>query len=149
MTHGSLEERRKRLLQWIASAKPQGSAQNRVTVVFDGHPAYGGGASGADAGEIKVIFSEGENADACIKGIIERCRDPKAFVVVSDDKEIKLYTRALGAKVLGVKEFCAGLFGPVAKKIRPGKSSGGVGQKVTLTQADKINKELEKLWLKE
>jgi hypothetical protein len=117
--------------------------RNRLTVVFDGQSGHFGN---EQTGEVKVIFTQGENADACIKTIVDHAKDPKAFVVVSDDKEIKLYTRALGAKVMSVKEFAADLFGGQAQK-KSGKTSGST-QKVTLTQADKINKELEKLWLK-
>ena len=145
MTHGSLEDRRQGLLRWIAAAGPQGSRRNRVTVVFDGNEAYAGG-DGAQA-DVRVVFSRGQTADDCIKAIVERARDPKGFVVVSDDKDIKLYVRALGAKVSSVKEFAADLFKRPAKGIKASAAAES-GRKISLVQADKINKELEKIWLK-
>ncbi len=143
MANGSLEARREGLLRWLNAARAQGSARNRMTVIFDGQPGHFGGMGG---GEIKVIFSDGQNADECIKNIVDCARDPKNFVVVSDDKGIRLYVRALGARVLGVKEFAESLFKRAAGKAsNPGVSEG---QKVNMTQADQINKELERLWIK-
>ena len=91
-----LEEGRRGLLRWIDHARPQGSVNNQVTVVFDGHPDHFG--SGHAQGEIRVIFSDGCSADDKIKRMVEEDADQKNCVVVSDDKDIFLYARSLGAK---------------------------------------------------
>ena len=49
-------------------SRPQGSVNNQVTVVFDGHPDHFGGTS---QGEIRVIFSDGCSADDKIKRMVE------------------------------------------------------------------------------
>src|SRR5258708_7153259 len=90
-----LEEGRKGFLRWIENARPQGSVNNQVTVVFDG-------AEGSQGfhGEIRVVFSDGCSADDQIKRMVEEDNDRKNCVVVSDDKDIFLYARSLGARVM-------------------------------------------------
>src|SRR5665213_1923471 len=97
-----LEDGRRGLLRWIADARPQGSVNNQVTVVFDGHPDQYGSAS---SGEIRVIFSDGCSADDVIKRMVEENLARKNCVVVSDDKDIFLYARSLGARVRSVAAF--------------------------------------------
>ncbi len=91
-----LEDGREGLLRWIDHSRPQGSVNNQVTVVFDGHPDHFG-ALGSQ-GEIRVIFSDGCSADDKIKLMVEEDVDQKNCVVVSDDKDIFLYARSLGAR---------------------------------------------------
>jgi predicted RNA-binding protein with PIN domain len=90
-----LEDGRRGFLKWIEHSRPQGSVNNQVTVVFDGHPDYFGG---SPQGEIRVIFSDGCSADDQIKRMVEEDADRKNCVVVSDDKDIFLYARSLGAR---------------------------------------------------
>ena len=144
---GMLEDRRRKLIAWLNVARPHGSIRNTVTVVFDGKPQHYGGHS---SGEAKVVFTAGESADDCIKRMVERCPDKKKFMVISDDKGIKLYVRALGAGVLSVREFAADLFqrraGPL--KARTTKAGPpGENKYISLTQTQKINKEFEGIWL--
>lgn len=147
MAEATLEEGRGLLLAWLNASAPQGSSRNAVTVVFDGNAEH---FSAPATGAAKVVFTRGESADDYIKRVVERSADKKKFVVVSDDKGIKLYVRALGAGVLSVREFAAGLFKSAGAKTDTSKGGrrGDGGKYVSLTQAQKINKELEKLWLK-
>ena len=126
--------------------RPQGSVRNQVTVVFDGNSAYFGNMTG---GDVRVVFSDGQDADQCIKAIVEDSADQKKIVVVSDDKGIILYVRALGAKVLSVREFAGNLFRQTRRASTSKKSLQALPTKnIPLVQMDKINKELEKLWVK-
>ena len=136
----TLEEGRKGLLKWIAASRPQGSIKNQVTVIFDGHPDHFGGGQGD--GNSRVIFSDGCLADDTIKRMVEEDNDRKNCVVVSDDKDIFLYARSLGAKVMSVKMFIKGQrIGP-----RPKEDEKKL---IPLSYQDKINKELSRIWLKE
>ena len=56
-------------------------------------------------GMIRVIFSDGCSADDHIKRMVEEDADHKNCVVVSDDKDIFLYARSLGAKIMSVAAF--------------------------------------------
>jgi predicted RNA-binding protein with PIN domain len=141
-----LSEGREGLVRWINVARPHGSVQNLVTVVFDGHPAHFGSMA---SGGVKVVFSDNQSADDFIKGVIDIARDKKKFVVVSNDKGITLYVRAQGASVLSVGEFAADL---LPAKRSSGKSQAGktreTGKNISMVQQQKINKEFAKIWLK-
>lgn len=135
-----LEDGRSGLLRWISDARPQGSVNNQVTVVFDGHPDHFGASPAG--GEIRVIFSDGCSADDKIKRMVEEDDDRKNCVIVSDDKDIFLYARSLGSKVMSVKAFTSR-----SKSIQTGQGSGG--KYISLSRQEKINKELARIWLKE
>src|SRR5258708_519339 len=113
-----LEEARRGLLRWIDQSRPQGSVNNQVTVVFDGHPDHYGSAA---QGEIRVIFSDGCSADDKIKRMVEDDLARKNCVVVSDDKEIFLYARSLGAKIMSVEAFTSKPGGHHARREPGGK----------------------------
>jgi len=112
---------------------------NQLTVVFDGQAEFAGG---APQGEIRVIFSEGCSADDQIKRMVEEDLDQKNCVVVSDDKDIFLYARALGARIMGVAAFTSKL-----KDIPLRQDSDG--KYISLSRQEKINKELRGFWLKD
>jgi len=136
-----LREGRDTLLRWIDAQRPQGSVNNRVTVVFDGSSEHFGGSW---AGTAEVIFTKNESADEHIKAMVEKSIVRSNVVVVSDDKGITLYVRSLGARIMGVKKFAADLFdapsGPSSPK--------GRGKYISLAKAQQINEELKKIWLK-
>ncbi|MDE1920185.1 MAG: NYN domain-containing protein [Candidatus Omnitrophica bacterium] len=138
-----LEEGRRALLKWIDTARPQGSVNNKVTVVFDGHSDQMGSMLQQ---EIRVIFSQG-SADDAIKRMVREDQEIKTCVVVSDDKDIFLYARSLGARVMKVAAFTKG----TASCFSRGEfSSGGSAAKnISLIRQEMINKELRRLWLKE
>jgi len=135
-----LEDGRRGLLRWIGDSHPQGSVNNQVTVVFDGHPDY---FSASPQGEIRVIFSDGCSADDKIKRMVEEMPLKKNCVVVSDDKDIFLYARSLGAKVMSVAAF-------TSSKHRGLHARQDTGEKyISLSRQEKINKELFQIWLGE
>ncbi len=96
-----LEDGRRGLLRWIGDSRPQGSVNNQVTVVFDGTEDD----LRCWQGEIRVIFSDGCSADDKIKRMVEEMPAKKNCVVVTDDKDIFLYARSLGARVMSVAVF--------------------------------------------
>ena len=108
-----------------------------MTVVFDG--AEG---SSSLEGEIRVIFSDGCSADDKIKRMVEEMPAKKNCVVVTDDKDIFLYVRSLGAKVVSVAAFTS-----KSRKLYTRQDHGG--KYIPLSRQEKINKELRFLWLKE
>jgi len=134
-----LEDGRRGLLRWIADSRPQGSVNNQVTVVFDGHPDH---FNALPVGEIKVIFSDGCSADDTIKRMVEDDGDPKNCVVVSNDKDIFIYARSLGARIMSVTAFTN------KSKAAHGPQVSG-GKYISLSRQEKINKELIQFWLKE
>lgn len=138
---GTLEERRAGLLAWISASSLSKRSNGRVTIVFDGKQEHFGGAV---SGVISVVFSKGESADDLIKRVIEQAHNQKKWVVVSDDKEIKLYVRALGAGVLSVNAFAAELNkGSISAR---GSNKAQSSKYISHTQEQAINKEFEKIW---
>ena len=143
-----LEDGRRALIRWIETARPQGSANNALTVVFDGNPDFFGATPG---GATRVIFSNG-SADDKIKLMVEEDADPRQCVVVSDDKDIVLYARALGSKVMSVVVFTKAMREPGSLSKSKSHARGGhdgEGKYISLSRQEKINKELSGIWLKE
>jgi len=134
-----LKDGRNSLIRFIEKFRPHGSRNNEVTVVFDGNR---NNFSSLPHSEIKVVFSSTESADEWIMGYIERVSHPKQFVVVSDDREIKFFVRALGAKVLSVKGF-------MSRVKRKSSSTEREKKPLSPDKVYKITKELEEIWLKE
>ncbi len=134
-----LEQGRQGFLRWITQESPQGSSNNQVTVVFDGNPDYFGAVV---SGDIRVIFSDGCTADDKIKSMVEDDADKKNCVVVSDDKEVFLYARSLGARVMSVAAF-------TSRSKHEDKRQKQESKHIPLSRQEKINKELERIWLKE
>jgi predicted RNA-binding protein with PIN domain len=140
-----LEEGRRGLLRWIDISRPQGSVNNLVTVVFDGHPEHslfpGTHTGGSQESQgIRVIFSDGCSADDTIKAMVEEDADRKNCVVVSDDKDVFLYARSLGARVMSVRSFTS------KPRELHGRQDAG-GKYISLSRQEKINKELFQKWL--
>lgn len=131
------------LLEFIKRNQLTGSVKNKVTLVFDGYPNLQETKTLSDyADTVNVIFSRKEVADNRIKKILQDLPNPKDAVVVSDDKEIRFFTKSFGAKVISVEEFIShGEKAPQDKRdvLKP---------ELTYTQMHKINQELRKIWLK-
>lgn len=139
----SLEDGRQALITFIERQRPQGSARNQVTVVFDGKPGMYGFPV---VGEVSVVFTEYETADDLIKYKVEEAHNKKEIVVVTDDKQLMLYVRALGAGVMTVGDFLKKADGAVRMTKDHGKSS----QKpkvITPSFEHAVNQEFEKIWL--
>jgi len=108
-------------------------------VVFDGYPDTR--LDNLDKGNTMVIFSRRESADERIKKLIELIPNPKNVVVVSDDKEIKLFARGCKAQVASVEDFLN------FQHKSPRNSTSFREAELTYTQMHKINEELKKIWL--
>ena len=118
-----------------------GNPHNSITVVFDGKadtisPKY--------ESSIEVIFSKGESADDKIKKMVEYSKNPKVIVVVTDDKEIRFFVRALGAKVLSIKVFMSKFLMKNKNDILTSKEKFDIHSE----QAQTITSELKNIWLK-
>ncbi len=139
----SLADGREALLRWINNCRPQGSLKNGVAVIFDGSKEHWGGVP-AGAGDVQVIFAQPGSADDRIKALVTEARIKQNCVVVTDDKGLKLYVRALGAQVMNVKKF----MGQSSKGLTNQASAKAATKYISLVKAAQINKELEKIWLK-
>ncbi|MFH0913359.1 MAG: NYN domain-containing protein [Candidatus Omnitrophota bacterium] len=136
------KDSRRALLTLIKTRRLAGSLRNKVTVVFDGYP----GLSSKDLGGfgIDVIFSQKETADARIKRMVEAQGNPRNVVVVSDDKEIKFFIKAVGARSIGVEDFLY----PDRHKQKPQENEKDLFKpELSYSQMDKINQELKTIWL--
>lgn len=134
------QDNRLALVDFIRQHKLSGSANNKVTIVFDGYP---GTAQIKDepAPNIQVIFSRKETADQAIKRILEKAANIKNIFTVSDDKEIKIFTRLTGARSLSVKDF-------ICRKDKIShRQAISLKPELSYTQMHKINQELRKIWL--
>ena len=143
----ALEDGRQGLINLIEDYRPQGSLNNSVTIIFDGKAGMYGDIH--QSGFVKVIFAIGESADDKIIQLVSESKNSKQVVVVTDDRDIQYHIRALGAKVLKVKEFIG--------KVRPFKES--VGRKniqgtrkdstklIPKTLEHEITSEFERIWL--
>ena len=143
LNRGTLEEQRQALLHWINIDRPQGSVHNSVTVVFDGKEEF---FSSYTEGVAKVFFSKGQSADDLIKKMIEQSTAKKSWVVVSNDKDIKFYVRALGAHVLSVKEFTMVDSNKSKQSVAKNQPPATAGKYISLTLQVKINQESERIW---
>ncbi len=95
-----------------------------------------------NASEVSVYFTEYESADDRIKWLVEDAVNKKEIVVVTDDRDLLLYVRKLGAHVMSVGEFFSKVRSPGAP------SKGGAEKKVISSTFEyNINQELEKLWI--
>ena len=145
-----LEDGRREFIRLIQVHRPQGSANNKITVVFDGQLGFW---QDDRPDDVEVIFSTYGSADDKIKEIVDAKANKKSVVVVTDDKALKLYVRALGAGILSVQEFHArfktlNLSSSSGKNRASGPSQRSPNEKVSYTQAHAINKEFEEIWLK-
>jgi hypothetical protein len=134
-----IHDRRFALIQFLRINKPCGSQKNKVTVIFDGYSND----SSLSGLEFEVIFSCEDSADERIKKMIEIDPLPKSLVVISDDRQIRDFSRLCGVASLGIEEF----LNPPSKKSGSRKADQ---EKTPLSYsaAHKINEELKRLWLK-
>jgi len=137
-----LETGRQKLIAILETRRPQGSARNRVTVVFDGQPGVG---PFQHPGPVKVVFSCGQSADEKIKHMVGHSGNRKSMVVVTDDRAIRYYVRSLGAEVLGVRDFWHARLNPQPSRHQ---SPRNPGKSISRVQEIKITDELSRIWLK-
>lgn len=127
-------------MRLLESARPQGSPNNKVTVVFDGRPDVWGAQGGSF---VEVLFAREESADEKIKEMVASAQNRKNMVVVTDDRDIRRAVRALGAKVRAVAEFLGKIKTPRSPQASP------AGKYISKTLECRITSEMRKIWLED
>lgn len=117
-----------------------------ITIVFDGYDDSGGQIIREG---FKVIFSANLSADDKIKNLVERSHDKRQIVVVTDDKEILFFVKALGANILKVADFIFWISGRQAQERNKSSQVQDDDKSLDYRQVLDINRELKKRWLKE
>lgn len=86
--------------------KFQSIVKSRVILVFDGPPGPLLEPPDKSKKSFNVVFPKiNQNADDVIKEIISQETDLRRFFVVTDDREIKTFAKAKGAKLLSCRDF--------------------------------------------
>jgi len=88
------------LITYIRKNLLTGSSNNKVIIVFDGHPV-----SGLFDPAYQVIYSFSTTADAVIKRKLDGFSNKRSVAVVSDDRAIRDYAKKSGAVSLRTGEF--------------------------------------------
>lgn len=120
-----------------------GSLKNRVTIVFDGFPTDNNPIGFTT--DCEVVFSQDDTADERIKEMVAHSANPKIVIVVTDDRDIQFHVKGAGAAVTGVDEFLSSK----TSSERPRQSRNDPKADLSKAQADIINEELRRLWLKD
>lgn len=141
LNHQKLKDSRDALLNLIYINRPQGSRSNKITVVFDGRDDV---LNFKHHYDFSILFTRKESADDRIKHIIDKAVNAKNIIVVSDDKDVKLYCRPRGARVFSVEDF----LGKARKKQTVSRSRDLDASELSALERKKINDELSKIWLK-
>ena len=131
------------LINHIRNNRLCGSAKNKVTIVFDGYPTMGNPFQ-HDA-DFELLFSQDQSADDRIRYLVEHIENPRIVIVVTDDRSVQFHAKAARASVMGVDEFLTAKAASAAAR----KEKADNKIELTSVDADKINKEFRKLWLKE
>ncbi len=130
-----LRSQREEFIRFLETAQMTNRRFKDLTVIFDGQSDV---SAPRMHSAIKITFSRGGCADKKIKEIVESSNFARDIAVVSDDREVRSYIGSLGAKKVSVKEF-----------LKTVCSSFGRRDvfKLDETEAKKINRELERVWL--
>ncbi len=124
------------LLFFIYKNKLSGSPKNKVWIIFDGRrPPYD-----LDSFQYKVLFSCDKSADDLIVEEIERAKNKKQIVVVTDDRQLGYRARLLGVQIYSVDKF-------ITKKKKPKAEEKKKNIEYSLQR--EITEELRKIWLDE
>ncbi len=132
------------LVNLIKTRKLAGSVNNKVIIVFDGYLSPQDARSLRESSlGVRIIFSEDESADERIRQIAENLSGNKNVVIVSDDNEIKLFSKLFKVKYSSVQEFLKDENTQVSRAKNDNSEPG-----LNYSQMNDINQELKKLWLK-
>ncbi|MCX5698626.1 MAG: NYN domain-containing protein [Candidatus Omnitrophica bacterium] len=131
------------LADFIESNKLTGSKNNSLILVFDGYPPRSEDIPRQNG--LVCRFSRAQEADELIKKIVQDSASPKNIVVVSDDKEVRLASRFLHARIRSVKEFIRGK--QDNRPVTDAAKLAAVDFKLSYAQMQKIDAELRKKWL--
>lgn len=135
-----LKEQRNYLLQLLEDFRSKISSRNKITVIFDGSTNVYSRINREPS--IKVMFSQGEDADSLIKRIIDQAGNPKSLVVITDDRAIINYGKFRGLHHKSTSEFLS----DIKKKTERPQPDDFV--KLDFRQARKITEELKSIWKK-
>ncbi len=142
---GPLQNQRNFLLELLRQFLGSSKGRKNITVVFDGPesaPMLASSASATLYHGIKVLFSEGKTADTRIEELVLNVENPADIVVVTNDKGIRRLLGGTGAGFMGVEEFINRIL-PENKLEQPCDDG-----KLDAPETEKIDKELNDLWLK-
>ncbi|MCK5214562.1 MAG: NYN domain-containing protein [Candidatus Omnitrophica bacterium] len=139
-----LKKGREALVYFLENRRPQGSRNNKVTVVFDGKSGMG---SDEQAGWVGVQFSRDESADEKIKRIVADADNNSNIIVVTDDRAIQYYVRSLGAMTIGVKAFMQKANSSNQKDGGRDKDSSRLNKGISHVAENKIFEEFSGIWL--
>lgn len=76
--------------------------KKKCSILFDGAPP---GNIVSNIPNVQVTFSYKRPADALIKSLIARSKNPRNLIVVSDDHEIQNFARAHSCEIQSVRRF--------------------------------------------
>ena len=100
-----LQSARQKLVRHIEDTSA--GRADRVTIVFDGQQA-GGGGEGYESPAVEVLFSpSGRTADTVIERLVQECPTPETILVVSSDRLERQTVSARGAQTMGCGDFLA------------------------------------------
>lgn len=148
LIHRQVDQQRQVLIHLIEIRRPQGSLNNKVTIVFDG---TAGIYSQPESSVVRVVFSQQESADERIKKSVCAVSQRKNFIVVTDDRSLQYAVRALGARVITVRSFLekVGSLSSGQQKKNSQGDSPDEKKHIPKEQELKITLEMRKIWLKE
>lgn len=130
------------LADFIRLNRLTGSKNNSLVLVFDGYGPLLEDIPRQDG--LLCMFSRAQEADELIKKIVQESASPKNIVVVSDDKEVRLTSRFLRARVCSVGEF---ICGKNDSRSAASAELAALDFKLSFSKMEKINAELRKKWL--
>ena len=123
------------LIRYIRTNKLTGSRNNKVIIVFDGKV---NDEVLREKGEYEIIFSGTMNADGLIKKRLKKVKNKSETIVVSDDRQIRDFTKQEGARSYRINDFTK-----IKKKTKKEEKEISYGLQHEITE------ELRKIWLKE
>ena len=126
------------LINYIRNNKLTGSRNNKVIIVFDGGVNL---QAKAVALNFKVLFSLEKSGDDLIELELKKIKNKSQVVVVSDDREIRDFTKTYGAQSMRVLSF-------IEKKTKKVKVEE-ITKEISYSTQREITEELRKIWLKE
>ncbi|MDD3296725.1 MAG: NYN domain-containing protein [Candidatus Omnitrophica bacterium] len=123
------------LIRYIRMNKLTGSRNNKVIIVFDGSYNL---AAFQERGDYELFFSQNLSADELIHKKLKSLLNKSQVVVVSDDREIRDFTKREGARSLRINEFI--------KIKQPDVSEA---KDIDYSLQREITEEMRKIWLKD
>lgn len=123
-----------KLISFVYLKKLTGSVNNKVWFVFDGNPPP----YQITAFQYQVVFSGQASADDWIVSKVEKIKNKKQILVVTDDRELGYKSKMLGAGVWRVNRF-------ICTKKQEDKQENGKDIGYSLQR--EITEQMRKIWL--